>query len=89
MTSLAFMLVWVPDPVCQTRSGNSASCFPSATSAAACAIACARCGSSRPSSAFVSAAACLMTPSAWMIGAGIRSSPIAKFCKERWVCAPQ
>ena len=28
MTSLAFMLVWVPLPVCHTRSGNSASSLP-------------------------------------------------------------
>ena len=35
MTSLAFMLVWVPEPVCQTTSGNSSSNLPSATSSAA------------------------------------------------------
>src|SRR3546814_2509069 len=35
ITSLAFMLVCVPEPVCQTTSGNWLSCFPSATSPAA------------------------------------------------------
>ena len=32
MTSLAFMLDWVPEPVCQTRSGKWSSSFPSMTS---------------------------------------------------------
>ena len=35
ITSLAFMLVWVPEPVCQTTSGNSSVSLPSATSCAA------------------------------------------------------
>src|ERR1051325_2250569 len=35
MTSLAFMLVCVPEPVCQTRSGKCASSLPSITSSAA------------------------------------------------------
>ena len=35
MTSLAFMLVWVPEPVCQTGRGKSASRRPSAISCAA------------------------------------------------------
>ena len=38
MTSLAFMLVCVPLPVCQMRNGNSASSLPSITSSAACTI---------------------------------------------------
>ena len=33
MTSLTFMLVWVPDPVCQTTSGKWSSSPPEATSA--------------------------------------------------------
>ncbi len=36
MTSLAFMLVCVPLPVCQTRSGKWSSSFPSITSSQAC-----------------------------------------------------
>ena len=35
ITSFTFMLVWVPLPVCHTRSGNSSSSRPSATSRAA------------------------------------------------------
>src|SRR4051812_49210491 len=46
ITSLAFMLDCVPDPVCQTTSGNSPSCRPATTSAAAPATASARRGSS-------------------------------------------
>src|SRR5437764_956278 len=38
MTSLAFMLVWVPEPVWNTTSGNSWSCMPAMTSSAARAI---------------------------------------------------
>ena len=39
MTSFTFMFVWVPLPVCQTTSGNSASCRPAITSSAAAMIA--------------------------------------------------
>ena len=56
MTSLAFMLVWVPLPVCHTRSGKWSSSVPSVTSAAAREIRSASFGSSTPSSALVSAA---------------------------------
>ncbi len=49
ITSLAFMLVWVPEPVCQTTSGNSSSSLPAATSAAAAAMALPILGSSAPS----------------------------------------
>ena len=48
-TSLAFMLLWVPEPVCQTTSGNSPASLPSTTSCAACAIASASLGSRPPS----------------------------------------
>lgn len=36
MTSLAFMLDWVPDPVCQMTRGKLSDSLPCATSAAAC-----------------------------------------------------
>lgn len=42
ITSLAFMLVCVPDPVCHTGSGKCASNLPSQTSRAACSIGAAR-----------------------------------------------
>ena len=44
ITSLAFMLVCVPEPVCQTTSGKLSSSLPSITSCAAAAIASARRG---------------------------------------------
>ena len=89
MTSLAFMFDWVPEPVCQTTSGNSSSYLPCTTSAAAAAIASAIRGSSSPRSLLTSAAACLTSPSARISGAGMRSPPMRKFCSERWVWAPQ
>jgi hypothetical protein len=64
MTSLAFILVWVPEPVCQTTSGNSSSSLPSATSCAAWAIALAISGSSWPMRALTLAVASLTMPSA-------------------------
>ncbi len=50
ITSLTFMLVWVPEPVCQIRRGNSPASVPSMTSRAAASINPARCSSSLPSS---------------------------------------
>ena len=67
ITSLAFMLDWVPEPVCQMTSGNWSSCSPAATSPAACWIASASSASSPPSRALTRAAACLTKPSAWTI----------------------
>ena len=88
-TSFMFMLDWVPEPVCQTTSGNSSSYLPCTTSAAAAAMASARRGSSLPRSLFTRAAACFTMASAWTSGSGIRSSPMRKFWSERCVCAPQ
>ncbi len=48
ITSLAFMLDWVPEPVCQMTRGNWSSCSPRATSPAACWIASASSASSPP-----------------------------------------
>jgi hypothetical protein len=47
MTSLAFMFDCVPEPVCQITNGNSSSCRPCRTSAAAAEMASARRGSHR------------------------------------------
>ena len=57
MTSLTFMFDWVPEPVCQTRSGNSAARLPSMTSPATRTMRSRLSGGRRPSSAFTSAAA--------------------------------
>ena len=89
ITSLTFMFDWVPDPVCQTRSGNSAASDPSLTSIAARTTRSRASTGSRPRSAFTSAAARLRIPNAWMIGTGIVSRLIAKWWSDRWVWAPQ
>lgn len=49
MTSLAFMLDWVPEPVCQTTSGKWSTSLSEATSDAACWIASPSFGSVRKS----------------------------------------
>jgi len=89
MTSLAFMFDWVPEPVCQTRSGNSASRTPAATSAAAAAMNSSFSAARMPSSAFTSAAARFRIPKACTTRSGIVSLLIAKKCSDRWVWAPQ
>ena len=89
ITSFAFMLLWVPEPVCQTTRGKWSSRAPAITSPAAWSIARPSPASSRPASTFTRAAACLMMPSARISGAGMRSPPILKFCRLRCVWAPQ
>ena len=93
MTSLAFMLDWVPDPVCQTTRGKWSISFPSITSSAACEIAASF--SSVIFSGFKAwlarAAAFFRMPKARMISAGMVSipTPIGKFSWLRSVCAAQ
>ena len=89
ITSLAFMLVWVPLPVCQTDRGKWASRRPSMTSSAAVTMARALSSGRRPSSRFTSAQAFFSTPRARITGRGNRSPPISKCSSDRWVCAPQ
>jgi hypothetical protein len=48
MTSLAFMLDWVPEPVCQTTRGKWSTSLSEATSSAACWIALPSLGSIEP-----------------------------------------
>src|SRR4029079_4627125 len=88
-TSLTFMLLWVPDPVCHTTSGNSSSCRPASTSSAARAIASAFCRSSRPSATLTRAAQRFTSASACTTGSGMRSPEIRKKRRLRSVCAPQ
>ena len=78
MTSLAFMLVCVPLPVCQMRSGNWSSRAPLATSPAACSMSAASLASSLPRSRLTEADAPLRTPKALMSGLGIVSIPMSK-----------
>ncbi|MNT39507.1 hypothetical protein D3C72_1757590 [compost metagenome] len=49
MTSLTFMLDWVPEPVCQTTSGKWSASLPEITSSAAATIRSRVLSSSRPS----------------------------------------
>ena len=88
-TSLTFMLVWVPEPVCQTASGNSPSCLPASASSAAATIACAFFASSVPSARFTRAALRFTMSSARMSAGGIFSVEMRKWPSERCVCAPQ
>ena len=88
ITSLTFMLVWVPEPVCHTLSGNSASRRPEATSSAAATIKAASSGLSLPLAIFTSAQAALSAPKACSTARGM-AWPKGKYSIERWVWAPQ
>ena len=88
MTSLAFMLVWVPEPVCQILSGKCSSKEPEMTSSQAEAISEPMFWSIWPSSTLVSHAACLRIPKARMTERGIVSSPMSKLSSDRAVWAP-
>ena len=87
MTSLAFMLELVPEPVWNTSMGNWSSCSPSAISPAAAMMASAFSAGSLPRSLLTCAQAAFSRPSAriW-----VRSRPrneIGKFSTARWVWA--
>ena len=88
ITSFAFMLVEVPDPVWNTSIGNSASCCPASTSCAAATIAPATSAGSRPRSRFTSAATRLTIPSARRKARGSGRPLIGKLSTARWVVAP-
>jgi len=79
------MLVCVPLPVCHTTSGNCASWRPARISSAACSIRRAISAGSSPLRACTRAAAFLISASACTMAIGMRSSPMAKWCSERWV----
>ena len=93
MTSLAFMLDWVPEPVCQTTRGKLSPSAPEITSSAAWEITV----SFSPvifsgfRTWFAMAAAFFRMPKAWMISRGMVSSPtpMGKLFRLRSVCAPQ
>ncbi len=89
MTSLTFILLWVPLPVCHTTNGKCSSSWPAMTSSAACSIHCANSGVRSPRRWLTRAAAFLICAKAWITASGMRCSPITKFCFERWVWAPQ
>ncbi len=89
ITSLAFMLVWVPLPVCHTLRGNWSSSSPSDTSRAAVTMSADFSAAILPRSALTWAEASFRIPMARISGVGIRSSPIGKWWRERAVWAPQ
>ncbi|MNS91570.1 hypothetical protein D3C86_1979030 [compost metagenome] len=89
ITSFAFMLVCVPEPVCQTVSGKCASNAPLRTSAAAATMADAISASSAPHCWLATAAAILCRPKAWIRQSGKRSLPMPNTASARWVWAPQ
>ena len=88
MTSFAFMLLLVPEPVWNTSIGKCTSCSPAATAVAAAAIAFASPFFMWPSVAFAEAHAPLIRPSARMNSRGIGMPEIGKFCTARCVVAP-
>ncbi len=88
MTSLAFILDEVPEPVWYTSIGKCWSWAPMATSVAADWIALPTPLGSRPRPVLTSAAAPLIKPSARMKARGMRCPDTGKFCTARWVCAP-
>ena len=87
-TSLAFMLVLVPEPVWNTSIGNCAMKSPSAAWPQACAMAWASSGGSWPILPLARAAAALTISKARTKPAGMRWPLTGKFCTARWVCAP-
>ena len=88
ITSLAFMLVEVPEPVWKISTTKCSSSFPSATSSAAATMAPAIFASSSPKSWLVSAALRLISPSARMNEREKRRSEMGKFSTARIVEAP-
>ncbi len=88
MTSLAFMLELVPEPVWKTSIGKCSSYSPSATAIAAFWIATAWSLVISPSSALAPAAAHLTSPRAAMKRRGIGMPLIGKLSTARCVWAP-
>lgn len=89
MTSLMFMLLWVPLPVCQTARGKLPSRLPSRISSQAFSMSTAFSLGSVPSSQFAWAADFLRMAKAEITSGGIFSVPMRKFSKLRCVWAPQ
>ncbi len=87
ITSFAFMLLLVPEPVWKTSIGNASSCSPAATSRAALSTAAAGSASRTPSAPLTFAAAAFTSPMAWISAGSIGVPLIGKFSTARWVCA--
>ena len=85
ITSLTFMFVCVPEPVCQTRSGKCSYSLPAITSSAAWVMSFAFSSSSLPRSRLTSAAAFLSCAIARMISRGITSRGVASSPMSKWI----
>ena len=83
------MLVCVPDPVCQTESGNSSIRFRLIIWSHALVIALVSLELIKPKLWLAKTLAFFCCPKATIISSGILLFPILKFSKERWVWAPQ
>ena len=88
MTSLALVLVEVPEPVWKMSSTKCRSSCPSITSCAAATMALPMPSSSWPSDILLRAADCLISPRARMKVRGKRSPLMGKFSTARMVEAP-
>ena len=88
MTSLAFMLVEVPDPVWKISTGNSRSSLPSTTSVAAATMACAIGDSSLTPFQVHERRRALHPAEGVDHLRGIGRPLMGKFSTARWVCAP-
>jgi hypothetical protein len=89
MTSLAFMLVWVPEPVCQTDQREVVVELARATSAARRSWRRRAPAARAPRALLAIGAGLLMKPRARTMAMGWRSQPMGKFWMDRCVCAPQ
>ena len=87
ITSFAFMLDDVPDPVWKTSIGKASSCLPSETSPAAAMIASAVSRGSTSRSRLARAADAFTWPIAWIRAGSIGVPEMGKFSTARWVCA--
>ena len=89
ITSLAFMLDCVPEPVCHTTSGKCSSSLPSITSCAAATIGLAERGIEPAELHVRLGGGALDDAERAHDRSGCFSQPILKLPSERWACAPQ
>ena len=87
ITSLAFMLELVPEPVWKTSIGNASSCSPAATSRAAASMASRRLRLEHAELAVDPGRAAFTSPIAWISAGSIGVPLIGKFSTARWVWA--
>ena len=89
ITSLTFIFVWVPEPVCQTFKGKCSSCLPLIISSAALIINLLILGSKSLFLALTIAAAFFIIAIEWITRGLTKKSPILKYLFDLSVDAPQ